>query len=228
MRGLGSVIATVPEGRTQTVLDERGSLTVVAMQGWRREEFFDETGVRWVNPSPNLPSVEEAVLYPGVGMLDFANLSVGRGTGTPFEVFGAGVPAATKDAPPAAAWFDGKAVAGYLTERQIPGITFAATRFTVADDANRYPYHGQTIEGVRMTVTDRRVLDSPELGIEILSALHRLYPSQFKLEKAAGLVANAETMEALAHGQDPRAIAERWDAELKKFEAKREKYLIYR
>jgi len=203
-------------------------VTVVAMQGWKRREFFDETGVKWVNPSPNLRSVEEAVLYPGGGLLDFANLSVGRGTAMPFEVFGAGVPAVGKDGVAQAAWFGGKAVAEYLTLRKIPGVTFAATRFAVGETVEKYPYHGQTVEGVRMTVTDRVALDSPEMGVEILSALHHLYPSQFKLEKVAGLVANRETMEAIARGDDPREIAKGWAAGLKEFEARREKYLLYK
>jgi SSS family transporter len=214
----------VPLSKTETV---RRSLTVVPMQNWRRAEFFDATGVRWVNPSPNLRSVAEAVLYSGLGMLDATNVSVGRGTATPFEVFGAGATAATKDAPAQAAWFDGKAVATYLTARNIPGVEFAATRFAVTEDANHYPYHGQTIEGVRLTVTNRARLDSPELGVEILSALHHLYPAQFKLEKAAPLVANAETMAALVRGDDPRAIAAGWVQGLADFKARREKYLIY-
>jgi uncharacterized protein YbbC (DUF1343 family) len=142
-------------------------------------------------------------------------------------VFGAGAAAATKDAPAQAPWFDGKAVADYLTVRKIPGVSFAATKFGVADDANHYPYHGQTIEGVRMTVTGRAALDSPELGIEILSTLHHLYPTQFKLDKAALLVANTETMAALERGDDPRAIAQSWAAELAAFKQRRAKYLIY-
>ena len=214
----------VPLNKTETT---RQGLTVVPMQNWRRDEFFDATGVAWVNPSPNLRSVAEAVLYPGLGMLDATNVSVGRGTATPFEVFGAGATAATKDSPAQASWFDGKAVADYLTERRIPGVEFAATRFAVTDDANHYPYHGQTIEGVRLIVAARAALDSPELGIEILSALHHLYPTQFKLDKAAPLVANAETMAALKRGDDPRAIAAGWVQGLADFKARREKYLIY-
>jgi SSS family transporter len=203
------------------------SLTVVSLQNWHRDEFFDQTGVPWVNPSPNLRSVEEATLYPGLGMLDATNVSVGRGTAMPFEVIGAGATAATKDASALPAWFDGKAVAHYLTAREIPGVTFAATKFAVAEDANHYPYHGQTIEGVKVTVTDRAALDSPELGIEILSALHHLYPTQFKLDKAAPLVANTETMAALARGDDPRAIAASWAPALATFKEHREKYLLY-
>jgi SSS family transporter len=209
-----------PEAKNPTV-------AVVKMQGWRRPEFFDQTGVRWVNPSPNLRSVEAAVLYPGLGMLDYANVSVGRGTDMPFQVFGAGLAPAAKNAPAVPAWFDGKAVADYLTARKIPGVTFAPTRFAVAETSEKYPGHGQTIEGVRMTVTDRTALDSPEMGIEILSALHHLYPTQFKLEKAAGLVANSETMEALARGEDPKAIAARWTPALANFKSQRQKYLLY-
>jgi uncharacterized protein YbbC (DUF1343 family) len=160
-------------------------------------------------------------------MMDATNVSAGRGTATPFEVFGAGATAATKDSPAQAAWFDGKVVAACLTARKIPGVAFSATTFAVADDANHYPYHGQTIEGVRLTATDRAALDSPELGIEVLSALHHLYPTQFKLEKAAPLVANAETMAALARGDDPRAIAAGWASALADFKARRAKYLIY-
>ena len=202
-------------------------LTVVPMQGWRRNEFFDQTGLKWVNPSPNLRSMEAAVLYPGLGMMDYSNVSVGRGSETPFELFGAGAEAATKTAPAKSAWFDGKVVAAYLTARKIPGVTFAATQFAVAEDANRYPYHGQTIEGVRLTVTDRTALDSPELGIEILAALHHLYPTQFKLEKAATLVANSETMTAIGRGNDPRSIAAAWKPALDDFKAHRAKYLLY-
>ena len=158
---------------------------------------------------------------------DWSNVSVGRGSETPFEVFGAGSSPATKDSPAESAWFDGKAVAAYLTARRIPGVRFEATRFAVAEDASHYPYHGQTIEGVRLTVTDRAALDSPELGIEVLSALHHLYPAQFKLDKAAGLVANAETMAALERGDDPKAIAASWAKELDAFKARRAKYLLY-
>jgi SSS family transporter len=202
-------------------------LTVVPMQNWRREEFFDATGVPWVNPSPNLRSVTEATLYPALGMMDMTNVSVGRGTATPFEVFGAGATAATKDAPALPAWFDGKAVAAYLTARNIPGVTFTPTTTRVAEDANHYPYHGQTVEGVRLTVTDRFALDSPELGIEILSALDHLYPTQFKLDKAAPLVANVETMAALERGDDPRTIAAGWAKGLLDFKARCAQYLIY-
>jgi uncharacterized protein YbbC (DUF1343 family) len=207
--------------------DTEHGLTVIPMQNWRREEFFDETGVAWVNPSPNLRSPMEAVLYPGVGMFEAANVSVGRGTAVPFEVFGAGATAATKGAAAQPAWFDGKTVAAYLTARKIPGVAFSATQFAIAEDENHYPYHGQTIDGVRVTVTDRAALDSPELGVEIISALHHLYPALFKLESVRGQIANAATMDALERGDDPRAIAAGWDAGIADFRARRQRYLLY-
>ena len=234
-RNLATCSVTINRGNNiggRMGTDVPSHLIVIPMQNWHRGEYFDQTGVPWVNPSPNLRSVTEATLYPGLGMLDATNVSVGRGTATPFEVFGAGAmpashTAAGGDVAAIPAWFDGNAVAAYLTARKIPGVAFTATRFAVADDANHYPYHGQTIEGVRLTVTDRVTLDSPELGIEILSALHHLYPTQFKLDKAAALVANAQTMAALARGDDPRAIVASWAAGLADFGARREKYLIY-
>ena len=192
-----------------------GEVDVVKMADWKRGEFFDETGVKWVNPSPNLRTMTGAVLYPGLGMLDPTGVSAGRGTDTPFEVFGA-------------TWMDGANVAGYLTARKIPGVEFSVTKYAVAETAEKYPGHGQTIEGVRMKVTDRKALDSPEMGVEILSALHKLYPKEFQLAKATNLVANTETMERLERGDDPREIAKGWEAGVKEFEAKRARYLLYR
>jgi uncharacterized protein YbbC (DUF1343 family) len=189
-------------------------ITIVRMQNWRRNEFFDETGLKWVNPSPNLRTMTGAVLYPGLGMLDPTNVSVGRGTDTPFEVLGA-------------PWIDGPKLAGYLTARHIPGAEFSPTTFAVRDTPEKYPGHGQTINGVRMKVTDRKALESPEMGIEILSALHKLYPTDFQLAKAAPLVANTETMDRLTHGDDPRDIAAGWQPALKQFVAQRRPYLLY-
>jgi len=192
-----------------------GNVDVVKMDAWKRSEFYDETGVKWVNPSPNLRTMTGAVLYPGLGMLDATGVSAGRGTDMPFEVFGA-------------TWMDGANVAGYLTARKIPGVEFSATKYAVAETSEKYPGHGQTIEGVRMKVTDRKALDSPEMGVEILSALHKLYPKEFQLAKATNLVANTETMERLERGDDPREIAKGWEAGVKEFEAKRARYLLYR
>jgi uncharacterized protein YbbC (DUF1343 family)/CubicO group peptidase (beta-lactamase class C family) len=207
-------------------------LTVVAMEGWNRGEYFDETGLKWVNPSPNLRSVAAAVLYPGIGLTETTNISVGRGTERPFEQIGACWAVAKPGAKavvacPVEEQMDGAKVAEYLTKRNIPGVKFAATSFAVAEDGNKYPGHGQTIGGISITATDRAKLDSPELGIEILSALNRLYPTRFRLAGAKTLVASVNTMLGLENGDDPRKIEAGWQKELDEFKALRAKYLIY-
>jgi SSS family transporter len=190
-------------------------LTVVPIEGWQRAEYFDATGLKWVNPSPNLRSIAAAALYPGIGLMDYANLSVGRGTDAPFEHIGA-------------AYINGPMLAGYLTARRIPGVRFGATKFKVAEDANHYPFHGQEIEGVSMVATDRAALDAVELGVEIIAALHHLYPEQFALKGVARLIANDATMLALEQGSDPRRIAEAWRPGIDGFKARRAQYLLYK
>ena len=189
-------------------------VTVVKMEGWRRAEYFDETGLTWRNPSPNLRSVTAEAVYPGVALVEMTNVSVGRGTETPFEHIGA-------------AWIKGEELAAYLEARKIPGVKFAATKFNVLGDENHYPFHGQEIEGISIVATDREALDAPEMGVELIAALHKLYPSQFKMAKAQTLVVNAETMAELEKGIDPRVIAKGWEAELGAFRVKREKYFLY-
>ncbi len=197
------------------------ALTVVPMQGWHRAEFYDATGLPWINPSPNLRSLAAAVLYPGVALLEMTNVSVGRGAATPFELFGAGTAAG------APVWFHAAEVVAALNARRIPGVRFEAIAVTVAEDANHYPFHGQTIEAVHLVTTDRVLLNSPELGIEILSTLHSLYPTQFQLGRAMRLVANQATLDALTRGQDTRWIASGWQAALAAFKAQRQPFLLY-
>lgn len=184
------------------------------MQNWTRSEYFDQTRLPWTNPSPNLRSLTAATLYPGVALLEAPNFSVGRGTATPFEHFGA-------------PYIDAPQLAAYLTARKIPGVTFTATSFTVDNTANRYPYHGQTIPGIHITLTDRNALDAPELGIELLAALHRFYPKQFDLDKAERLVASVNTMLALSNNEDPRNIAASWADDITVFKKRRAPYLLY-
>lgn len=190
-------------------------VVAVPMEGWRRSEYLDETGVPWVNPSPNLRSVTAAVTYPGIALLEGTGMSVGRGTATPFEVFGA-------------SWMKGAEVTAALNARAIAGVRFEAARIEVAEDGNRYPFHGQTVEGVRVVVTDRVSLDSPEMGLELIAVLRRRYPERFEWRKASRLIANAATMAGIERGDDPRVIAKSWEAGLRAFEARRTGYLIYR
>jgi SSS family transporter len=190
------------------------NLTVIPMQNWQRTEYFTDTGLPWINPSPNLRSPEAAILYPALGLIETTNLSVGRGTALPFSFFGA-------------PYMDAPTVAAALTARNIPGVTFTATTEPIAEDANRYPFHGQTIPAVRVTLTDRNALDSPELGIEILSILHHLYPTQFHLEKSMTLLCNRATLDALQRGDDPHSISLSWQPSLQSFKQATTPYLLY-
>jgi SSS family transporter len=189
-------------------------LTVIPMQHWQRSQYFADTGLPWINPSPNLRSPEAATLYPALGLIETTNISDGRGTAAPFSFFGA-------------PWMNATTVATALSARRIPGITFTATKQPITEDANHYPFHGQTIDAVSLNCTDRSALDSPELGIEIVSVLHKLYPEQFKLDRAMTLVANKSTLEALQRGDEPRTIAAGWQPGIDAFRDAARSSLLY-
>lgn len=189
-------------------------LTVVPMKNWTRPQFFAETQLPWTPPSPNMKTLAATILYPAVGLTEQTNVSVGRGTPTPFENLGA-------------PWIKANELALYLEARHIPGVRITPTRLTIAEDANHYPSHGQTIPGIHFEVTDRVALNSPELGIELLSALHHLYPREFQLERAKTLLASADTLAALKAGTEPRDIAADWNQALFRFQRLRAPYLLY-
>jgi uncharacterized protein YbbC (DUF1343 family) len=196
------------------LLPIHAQLIVVPMQNWSRTQYFDETGLTWTNPSPNLRSPTAATLYPAIGMAEMTNISVGRGTDKPYEHIGA-------------PYINAPELAAYLNARKIPGVSFTPTNFAVAEDSNHYPFHGKAIPGIGFTVTDRNAFNSPEMGIELMSALHHLYP-EFQLAKAAYLVTNVDTMQALTNMDDPHKITAGWAADLATFERHRQSYLLYK
>jgi len=181
------------------------------MEGWQPGDWFDSTGLGWVNQSPNLRSLNQATLYPGVAMIEGTNVSVGRGTDTPFEVLGA-------------PWMKGRELAAYLNGRDIQSVRFVPIVFTPSSSN----YAGERCEGVNLIVLDRNTLESPELGIELASALHKLYPNDFKLERMSDLLVNQSVLDAIGTGEDPRRIAEDWQERLEEFVRLREKYLLYK
>jgi len=185
-------------------------LEVVAMEGWQRGDWFDSTGLAWVSPSPNLRNLTEATLYPGVALIEGTNVSVGRGTDTPFEVVGA-------------PWIKGRELAAYLNGRGIQSVRFVPMSFTPFASN----YAGQMCEGVSLVVLDRNTFDAPELGIELAAALRKLYPHDFKIERMPELLVNQAAFDALVAGQDPRRIAEDWEPRLQRFAELRKKYLLY-
>jgi len=153
----------------------------------------------------------EAELYPGVALIEGTNVSVGRGTDTPFEVLGA-------------PWIKSRELTAYLNARGIQSVRFVPIVFTPASSN----FAGERCEGVNLIVLDRNTLDSPELGIELASALHKLYPNDFKMERMADLLVNTTVFEAIEAGEDPRRIAEDWQERLEEFVRLREKYLLYK
>ena len=185
-------------------------LHVIKLSGYDRTSWFDETVLRWVNPSPNLRSLTETILYPGVALVEGSNLSVGRGTDTPFEVLGA-------------PWINAERLAAYLNSRNIPGVSFGPVSFTPISDA----YKNKTCRGVRIALTDRQALNVAAMGIEIVSALHKLYPGEFQLDKTLGMIGSKKVLQDFRDGLDPGAIALQWQSRLAQFLALRSRYLLY-
>jgi uncharacterized protein YbbC (DUF1343 family)/CubicO group peptidase (beta-lactamase class C family) len=185
-------------------------LTVVAMKNWRRDEWFDETALTWVNPSPNMRNLHAATLYPGLGAFESTNISVGRGTDTPFEQVGA-------------PWVDGPALAAALNARQIPGVRFYAVRFTPS--ASRFA--NTECQGVFIVVTDRAAVRPVRVGVEIASALVRQAGTSFELDAAARLFGSTASIARIKAGDDPASIAASWSAAEARWRLLRAKYLLY-
>jgi uncharacterized protein YbbC (DUF1343 family) len=185
-------------------------LNVIKMLGYKRTDWYDETGLQWVNPSPNLRTLTEAILYPGVAMVEGANVSVGRGTSRPFELFGA-------------PWVNEKELASYLNGRNIQGVRFIPIDFISSNN----PFREEWCHGVRIILVDRKVLDSAALGVEIASALYKLYPDRFLLDKILPMVGSRSVLQAIKEGQDPNSIVLSWQEPLEQFLRIRSKYLLY-
>ena len=192
---------------------ERGlnvQLTVIPVEGWRRDVWFDQTGLPWVNPSPNMRSLTEATLYPGVGLQETA-LSVGRGTGTPFEVIGA-------------PYIDDLDFAKELNRVGLPGITFVPVRFTPTAST----FKDKPCAGVSMLITDRNRLKPVDLGITIGLTLRRLYTNDYAVDKPMNLLTSKPTIEAIKRGDSLIAIKQGWAADLESFKKRREPFLLYK
>jgi len=186
-------------------------LKVIKMKDWRRSDWYDETGLPWINPSPNLRNMVEVTLYPGVALVEGANVSVGRGTDTPFEVLGA-------------PWIDGKKLADYLNERRIQGVRFLPIDFTPRE--NRFA--GKVCRGIQINLLDREALDAPEMGVEIAAALYKLFPKDFQLDGTLSLIGSLAVLDDIKRNQDPRRISYHWEQDdLSAFRKTRAKYLLY-
>jgi uncharacterized protein YbbC (DUF1343 family)/CubicO group peptidase (beta-lactamase class C family) len=185
-------------------------LEVVSMKGWRRDVLFDQTGVTWVNPSPNLRSLTETLLYPGIGLLETTNLSVGRGTDRPFEWIGA-------------PWIDGRRLAQALQEENLPGLRFVPLRLT----PNYSVHKGKACGGVQFIVDDWKQFEPVQTGLAIACTLRRLYPQEWDVDSYDKLLGNKSTWERVKRGDSWQEIAKDWQPGVKEFMALRRKYLIY-
>lgn len=183
-------------------------LHVIKMQGWKRSMWFDDTGLEWVNPSPNIRNMTEAILYPGTVLLEGKFVSVGRGTDTPFEIVGA-------------PWFHGREMAAYMNAREIPGVRFVPRRFRPTAAV----FKDQDCEGLDVELVNRSVFDPVLMGLELVSATLKLYPGKF--EPTMRLLGSDEVLAKLKAGESGRQILNDYHAQLEQFRQTRAKYLLY-
>lgn len=185
-------------------------LQVIPLQNWKREMYFDATGLTWVNPSPNMRNLNEALLYPGIGLLETTNLSVGRGTDTPFEWIGA-------------PWLDGMKLAKRLNQSQLPGVRFVPVQFTPESSK----YAGELCGGVNFIITDRRQFQAVRTGLEVAHQLRTLFSDQWETKNLNRLLANQRVFDAILSGNSVSQIRAAYQSALAEFAVRRSKYLMY-
>ena len=185
-------------------------LEIIEIKGWKRADYFDLSGLRWVNPSPNMRSLTEAITYPGIGLLETTNLSVGRGTGTPFELFGA-------------PWLDGDLLTRELGALNLPGVEFRALEFT--PDASKFT--GELCGGVGIRITDRNRYEPVRTGLEIAVLLRRLYEHTWDIDAYDRLLVNERVLEDIRLGRSYMEIESAFDPALAEFKQRRSQFLIY-
>jgi uncharacterized protein YbbC (DUF1343 family) len=186
-------------------------LHVIAMKNWHRNYFFESTGIRWIPPSPNLRTMKGAIPYPGLEILQNAGVSVGRGTETPFEQFGA-------------PWMDGEKVATSLNAAHLPGLKFVPLSFIPVSGL----YAGRRCGGVGIRIGDRAAARSMRMGLEVAALLQKMYPQDFDVSKTITLLGNAETVQKLKDSVPATEIVASWQAALSDYDKTRRKYFLYK
>ena len=189
-------LALLYNGEKQLHADVR----VIKMKNWQRSQFMDQTGAVWVNPSPQIRSLIQAILYPGVCLLESELVWVKTGWDLPFQVIGA-------------PWLKGRETAEYLNSRHIAGVSFIARKFTPNDGT----FKDQECEGVEILLLDRNAVQPVEMGVELVSAVLKFHPGKFSPDAVAQLIGSQDTIDRLEAGEDPRAIAASWKNAEQKF-----------
>ncbi|MGQ0735983.1 MAG: serine hydrolase [Acidobacteriota bacterium] len=187
------------------------TLHVVPVANWRRDFWFDQTGLTWINPSPNMRNLNQATIYPGIGAIEASNISVGRGTDQPFEQIGA-------------PWIDGRALAAALNARGLAGVRFYPVTFTPASSK----YAGQACQGVFMVITNRAALQPVRVGLEVAAALWKLHGDEYRMEGTARLLGSEKDLLRVKAGEDPGQVAAGWRTSEARWRQRRAKYLMYR
>ena len=185
-------------------------LQVVRVEGWQRAALFDQIGLTWTNPSPNMRSVTQALLYPGVGLLEMTNLSVGRGTDTPFEVIGA-------------PWIRERELANHLHAADLPGVSFVPVRLTPTSSK----FANESCGGVNLIITDRGQFNPVRTGIQLMCSLHSLYPEAWDTKNLNRLLSSRKVHDAVLAGKSVAEIEQLWAVELEEFRRRRAAFLIY-
>ena len=185
-------------------------LQVITCEGWKRGGWYDATGLFWTNPSPNMRRLPAAALYPGVGLLELTNVSVGRGTDTPFEIFGA-------------PYLDARAFAAAMHAERLPGVRFIPVQFAPAASV----FAGEICGGVQILLLDRDVLDAVRVGLTLALILRRLCPQAWQPEKLMTLLASQKTYDSIVADQPYALIAAGWAEDLQGFEKRTQAWRLY-
>lgn len=190
----------------------KADLIVIPMKGWRRGMWYDQTGLTFIKPSPNMPDLETAAIYPGLCLLEGTNVSEARGTKRPFRQFGA-------------PWLDSKRLADRLNKLDLPGMHFEPVRFTPASSK----YQGQECNGVRIIITERDRLEPYYSGVRIVNEIYRMYPRnfQFKVRHFDRLCGTSAVRNAITSRSSLNKLRNKWQAGLESFRKIRNKYFIY-
>ncbi|HEX2867893.1 MAG TPA: DUF1343 domain-containing protein [Ignavibacteriales bacterium] len=214
-------------GELATLFNESGmlgknlkaKLTVVKMENWKRDDYYDETGLKWVKPSPNIPDLETAIVYPGMCLIEGTNMSEGRGTHAPFLTFGA-------------PYINSDELKNELLKLNIKGASFENTVYTpveIPNMASDPKFQGEKVNGLKLNVTDRKAFEPVEFGIKLIYAVHKLYPDKFRFSDARfdRLSGDRAIRNEILSNKPVSEIIKGWQNELNKFRTLRKKYLLY-
>ncbi|MGI6418045.1 MAG: exo-beta-N-acetylmuramidase NamZ domain-containing protein [Thermoguttaceae bacterium] len=192
-------------------MEKKVDLKVVKMKNWKRSTWYDQTGLAWIPPSPNIPTLTAAIVYPGTCLIEGTNVSEGRGTTTPFEVIGA-------------PWIDGYKLADELRKANLPGVLFRPAGFTPTFSK----YQGEVCQGVQLHVVDRDRFEPVRTALHLLKALKQLWPDKFQWRSSLDRLSGSDDVRrALDRGDTPEQIVESWSAALKEYEEVRRRYFLY-